>query len=331
MKSFPAGEYVSARPASIEKLTASLVDYAGLFPPAALDMEAAASRYAQARTSVGRWLLGSFVVPVSRCEEFEAATDAHLGQAVEDAWSASVILTRDALEEVALLRTLRDRWQGRIEIGSVEIAPLSSPVQIVAIAEALPRDLAAFFEVAVDDELDSRLETIASVGAFAKIRTGGMEAAAFPDVVDLARFLESAEERGVPFKATAGLHHLMRGPQKISPQADSASVWMHGYLNLAVAAALLHAGKARGTELIEVLSESSSAAFEITAKSISWRDRTLVMAEIERCRRAFYQSFGSCSFEEPLEELGQLLISRNQMSDVGQIVRDDRAQLASSR
>ncbi len=295
---------LTARPASIEKLTASLVDYAGLFPPAGLDMNDAVARYWEARHGAGRWMLGSFVVPLARCEAFEEAVESHSSR---DAWSASVILSRDAIDETDALRALRDRWQGRIEIGSVEIAPLRSSAHIAPVANALPRDLAAFYEVQLNDDRDAYLGAIADCGAFAKVRTGGMKVSAFPDVISVAAFLEKAESLGVPFKATAGLHHLTRGPQRISSEPGSPSVWMHGYLNLAVAAALLHAGKARGSELVEVLSESRSEAFSITAKALSWRDRTLALPEIERCRRAFFQSFGSCSFSEPFDELEQLI------------------------
>ena len=308
MSSSPDAKTVTPRPASIEKLTASIVDYAGLFPPAALDMGTAVARYAESRVGVGSWMLGSFVVPLQRCDAFEEAAEQH--RSAGDSWSASVILTRDAVEEADRLRSLRDRWQGRIEIGSVEIAPLRSRAHVASVADALPRDLATFYEVQLGDEQADYLKAIAEVGGFAKVRAGGVDAAAFPNVLQVAEFLEQAESLGVPFKATAGLHHLMRGPQPITYESDSPSVWMHGYLNLLLAAALVHAGKARGSELVEVLSESCCEAFVIAPKSISWRDRVITLPEIERCRRAFFQSFGSCSFQEPLSELEELVGAR---------------------
>ena len=49
-----------------------LIDYAGLFPPAALAMDDAVGRYARP-TGAGRdaWMLGRFIVPASRLGEFE--------------------------------------------------------------------------------------------------------------------------------------------------------------------------------------------------------------------------------------------------------------------
>ena len=50
-----------------------LVDYAGLFPPAALAMAEAARRYAAYLGSPEAWMLGRFVVPVERLDELADA------------------------------------------------------------------------------------------------------------------------------------------------------------------------------------------------------------------------------------------------------------------
>lgn len=41
------------------------VDYAGLFPPAKLDMETAVRNYASYQEGEHSWALGRFIVPVS--------------------------------------------------------------------------------------------------------------------------------------------------------------------------------------------------------------------------------------------------------------------------
>src|SRR5687767_12156988 len=63
-------------PNSLRNLIERLIDYAGLFPPAALDMATAARKYAEYRESEYRWALGRFVVPVARLDEFEKAAAA---------------------------------------------------------------------------------------------------------------------------------------------------------------------------------------------------------------------------------------------------------------
>ena len=44
-------------------------------------------------------------------------------------------------------------------------------------------------------------------------------------------------------KATAGLHHALRGDYRLTYEPDSARRTMHGFVNLVLAAALLLAGK----------------------------------------------------------------------------------------
>ncbi len=127
----------------------------------------------------------------------------------------------------------------------------------------------------------------------------------FADVLEVAHFIERCHHHLVPFKATAGLHHPLRGPYQMTYEKGSPDVWMHGFFNVSFGAALLNAGKITGSELIELLSESSAGAFEVRGKELRWRKRSASREEIERSRRSFMQSFGSCSFVEPVAELAQ--------------------------
>ena len=58
---------------ALRALLAGIVDYAGLFPPAGLDMPAAVRNYASYRTDDHAWMLGRFVVPASRLGKCDAA------------------------------------------------------------------------------------------------------------------------------------------------------------------------------------------------------------------------------------------------------------------
>lgn len=55
---------------SVRTLMSGLIDYAGLYPPAKLPMDQAVDNYAQYLRSPHAWMLGRFVCPVSRLEEF---------------------------------------------------------------------------------------------------------------------------------------------------------------------------------------------------------------------------------------------------------------------
>ena len=54
---------------SLQTLLAGLIDYAGLFPPAALSMDEALANYRRYRDGEHAWLLGRFVVPAARASE----------------------------------------------------------------------------------------------------------------------------------------------------------------------------------------------------------------------------------------------------------------------
>jgi hypothetical protein len=123
----------------------------------------------------------------------------------------------------------------------------------------------------------------------------------------MARFLLACSRNHIAFKATAGLHHPFRRPERLVPGAEGSGILMHGFMNLAIAAVLVHAGKAVEEEVAEVFEERSPEAFEITDGGIAWRGRMLDLREIGEARRRFFRSFGSCSFREPatgLEERG---------------------------
>src|SRR5262249_57509614 len=79
---------------SLRDLLSGLIDYAGLFPPAALDMRTATRKYAEYRESEYRWALGRFVVPVARLDEFEKAAEGILpdgGWEGDEFWRLSAL------------------------------------------------------------------------------------------------------------------------------------------------------------------------------------------------------------------------------------------------
>src|SRR5439155_25579259 len=105
-------------------------------------------------------------------------------------------------------------------------------------------------ELATDPTaLDGLLAAIAAAGVCAKVRAGATTVEGFPSTEALARFILSCSKAGVPFKATAGLHHAVRGEYRVDYGALSQCATMHGFLNLFVASALLDAGKIGQEEL----------------------------------------------------------------------------------
>ena len=56
---------------ALRTLLSGAIDYAGLFPPAALDMPSAARNYAAYRAGPHAWALGRFIVPSARLNEVD--------------------------------------------------------------------------------------------------------------------------------------------------------------------------------------------------------------------------------------------------------------------
>jgi hypothetical protein len=119
--------------------------------------------------------------------------------------------------------------------------------------------------------------------------------------------MRACARASVPFKATAGLHHALCGRYPLTYEAGSDRAEMFGFLNVSVAAALVHAG-ATSAEAIDALKESSPRAFTFTGAALEWRERSISTTALEDMRRNFFRSFGSCSFDEPMKELEQLAL-----------------------
>jgi hypothetical protein len=292
-------------------LLASLVDYAGLFPPAELPMPAAVSGYASSRTGAEAWMLGRFVVPLARLEEFERVFDELPAGDRAKPWLLSVIGGRD-LEADA--RTIID-FNGRHGDGGrqdARIAAIDLKVRglddIARAAHVLTEPAERFFEAAIESDPSDWLAAVAAVGGRAKVRTGGVAADQFPSVHDVGRFLGACAANGVAFKATAGLHHAVRSVHRAAADAQSPVVMMHGFLNLFLAAVLARRREARAEALESVLGEESSDAFVFDAAGVTVGGHRLACEEIASVRQSFALSFGSCSFDVPTSDLKALRI-----------------------
>ena len=78
------------RSPAVETLLEGLVDYAGLFPPAALSMRDAVVRYGSYRRGPHQRMLGRFVVPVARLDELALASPSVSG-ANEEPWALAAL------------------------------------------------------------------------------------------------------------------------------------------------------------------------------------------------------------------------------------------------
>jgi hypothetical protein len=106
---------------------------------------------------------------------------------------------------------------------------------------------------------------------------------------------------GVPFKATAGLHHLIRGEYPLTYEANSPTATMYGFLNVFLASAFCASGSSESA-VLSVLEETNPRAFRFDDTGVWWRDHFVVYEQLPIVRQTVATSFGSCSFTEPVAE-----------------------------
>ena len=283
---------------SIRALLNEIVDYAGTFPPAGRTLADALEDYRQVKSGADGWMVGRFILPAANLHDFDALLSER------DALELSIVLGPKPEARMAEALAFAARGGARYRVKSIEFPPLAAP-DIRMLAGTVPKSLEAFFEVPIDADLERRIGSIEASGARAKVRTGGVSAGIIPNPADLVRFLEACDDAGVAFKATAGLHHSLRGCYPLTYDPGSETDTMHGFLNLSIAAAIVHTFNAP-TEAVDALVESSADQFEFHEHDVVWRHRTIPNDKLVATRTRFFRSFGSCSTREPIDELRRL-------------------------
>ncbi len=294
-------------------LLEGLVDYAGLFPPAALSMPPAVRNYAHYRAGGTGWMLGRFVCPANALTLFSQLADPLLPRdAGAIPWRLSVTGSGDAAVDLDAIAAFNERHRVCFdECGAIVDAyeaKVGSVADIDALHATMPRELTLYLEVpsASSHELIPR---VAQTGRRAKLRTGGITPDAFPSPEAIITFLRLCAQHNVVAKATAGLHHPLRGAYRLTYDADAVVGRMYGYLNVFLAAALVLDGGEPG-EAVRLLEESDASTLTFEESCVRWRgpDRLVTLGRglLQRAREQLLVSFGSCSFTEPTDEIRAL-------------------------
>jgi hypothetical protein len=285
----------------LRPLLSGIVDYAGLFPPAGLDMPAVVRNYAEYRHDPDAWMLGRLVVPASRLDELALelrSLDGDDGQ-----WPVTCLVGEGFRRDLETVDAFNDELSATAHIDTLE-GKLATAEAIASASVAIGNRFALFVEVPVDRDPLPLIEAIAAAGVHAKIRTGGVTPEAFPSAADVARFMRRCAECEVPFKATAGLHHPLRSEHRLTYAPDAPRGMMFGYLNVFLAAALL--AELTDAEVAALLDERDPKALVVSRDVIRWRDHELRADQANAARERVASSFGSCSFREPVDDLRAL-------------------------
>jgi hypothetical protein len=293
--------------ASLRALLAHAIDYAGLFPPADLALEPALQNQAAHLRAPERWMLGAFILPIAKFPEAGAQlaqfnSEHPLEISALGPKTVKAADFRRGLETAAeAIKQFLSEHKDGVSVRQFEMPlPRGSVSKSLGAARALLGDLAldVFWEAPADAAVPT-IEVLSGSGAGFKLRTGGVTADAFPSDAQIARALVTAAKHRVPIKFTAGLHHPVRLFH------ESVGTKMHGFLNVLGAGVLAAEHRWSESQTQEMLADEEAGAFAFEEEMMRWRDWKISTAQIT-ARRQLVTSLGSCSFDEPRDDLGGL-------------------------
>ena len=289
----------------IKSLFSKTIDYAGLFPPAKLPLEEVVSNYASYIECDDAWMLARLIIPSARLMELEQQPPFLESSA---SWQISSLVPNAADQAFAGalndIEAFNQKFARKAVVDTVEIRTPTIEVLTQTI-DGLPPSLNAFLEIPHQQDPAEMLAAVANAPSniFAKIRTGGVTSDLIPSPAEVARFLYSCGEKNVGFKATAGLHHPLRGDYRLTYQSDAPQGTMFGFANVFVAACFAYSQYNDSDLLEEILVESDPSAFEFASDALCWGNKKISDENVKRVRNNQAISFGSCSFIEPTTEL----------------------------
>lgn len=255
-----------------------LLDDAAVFPPGSLPLAEAVPAYDAHRVAPYAALVGPFVLAAHDLDALAMLVAGRPPGSFPLSLTVPLADLADGVQHVAAVPA--------VELIAVEVALAAGddPQELSAALAHVHPDRVVYVEVPRDARRSAVIDVLAEHGHRAKLRTGGVRADLHPDEAELSGAVHDLVRAGVPFKATAGLHHAAR---TTDPETGFEQ---HGFLNLLAASAAARDG-APASAIAELLAE---------------RDRTRIRdvgAAIDPSVRESFCSFGTCSVTDPVTEL----------------------------
>lgn len=307
----------------MSELMRESVDYAGLFPPASLTLDAVVANYHQYVNSAEHLMLGRLIIPASRLSELSKIRQSQLSNVGSPTrpWRISALVppiegldATDRFQKFESALALIQKFNNphnQENIANDLVDAIEVKTSTLAIMEAtidrLPAEIDSFLELPHTENPSDLIIQLASDPSgkdlFAKIRTGGTSIDLIPSPKEVARFIWNCANSRVAFKATAGLHHPIRNDYRLTYESDSKMATMFGFLNVFYATMMSWEHAIGIDELTEILAAKEPTRFKATEDEISWGDLTVKSKRVNKLRSQSIISFGSCSFLEPTNEL----------------------------
>ena len=329
---------------SLRTFMHGLIDYAGLFPPANLPLNEAIDDYIKHLKGENSWMLGRFIIPVTKLnylDVFVALFDDIGGlklSVLGSGGNSDDEYLNNIDQDIVKINDYRKKHKGKVEIDVYECRlPSNSPSEhtMKKATELLNENNLSHYhefpelpdvginystdedESSWDEVIPPTVKMISSFdGAGIKLRCGGIVKEAFPSVEQVAAMIQTCALMGASMKCTAGLHHPIRH------FTDDYDTYMHGFINTFSAG--VFTSKFPNPEssqekfrmfmlLSHMIDEQNAKNFKFGDRKMIWKvgdDRETVFEFdneiIEDCRKKRMISYGSCSFQEPIDDLKQL-------------------------
>jgi hypothetical protein len=265
-------------------------------------MQEAVVNYSLNAAGPYNWMLGRFVLPVARLEEFIQIASGLITPDRTKGCRLSVLAGENIAQTIRDVVSFNQKYGPEFCVDSLEVKA-SSISKVDNTVGLLPSEITAYFEITQNENFVDLVAGLALKGQRAKIRTGGITPNEFPKSLDVIRFIRTCAAANVPFKATAGLHHPIRCYRPLTYAADAPKGTMHGFLNLFLMSGFVRQDF-KVTRLEQVMEEEFDEVFHFEEGGVRWRDDGfLTLSEIDQLRKHGIQSFGSCSFDEPVADL----------------------------
>jgi hypothetical protein len=311
---------------SLKLFTERLIDYAGLFPPANLLLAQAFNNYIVYTQGHYNWMLSKFIITVKKLselsglmEEMNIKSKVPLSLISSGGENADKFLKNLKWDIEAIKEFLNknsnslsfDVFEIKIPQG-LDLANKKDNLKVLInsvnneIEQNFGKNIQTFYELTVDNNFDYELiNTIDTISEFRrsgknagfKFRTGGMDPSVFPTSDKITAAMFTCLEFEVPMKFTAGLHHPVRHFNEVQ------DIEMHGFLNVFGAGILAYCCDLVEEEVVEILESQEAYDFEFDEEGFNWHDFSLSNEKITEARKKFMVSYGSCSFDEPIDDL----------------------------
>ncbi|TDB83781.1 hypothetical protein E1264_27170 [Actinomadura sp. KC216] len=268
----------------VPAFAAGLCDDAAVFPPGLAPLDVAVPAHRAHRSAPYAELVGPLILPASALDTLDPL--------LRDAGGPPLDLSVTAPEgPCQAAKALAKAAELPVDLRGLEVA-VPAGMEADEFFRLLGTvDVPVYVEVPRDERRPSIIDAIAELGHRAKFRTGGVKPHLYPSPDELATAIKAVVDAGVPFKATAGLHHPVRNTD------PETGFHQHGFLNL-----LLATDAAAGDRPVD---ELSAVLADRDAPSIASRVAALD-EERTAAARARFLSFGTCSITDPLNELTDL-------------------------